>query len=889
MESAQGARPTAEPGTRGTTGESADWLARIAASPWFAYGSILAIQAKVLWGIWNYRDLTPGDGAYYFAMGSHWADHLQVTPAYYPLYNIFWGSLQWIVHDAYAVTLVHRVLIVLATTALLLAVLRRLLTPGIAWALSLWWAALPITYDTIFEIHLFGALAGLAIALVALRWSGLAARATVFGLLLAAALLVRNEYIVAALAFAIVWAGYELWRVRRGVAPPWRRLAAAGAIPLVAFAVLFGLVSWRDWVHGSVVSQLTSKNELAFCQGYALGLDHSGDVRTANPLAQCTVYTREDFGEEMPSLFQAVADNPGAVAGHFGRNAALFPAGLELGLFNEKFGSVGPASKPVRASQILIARSWGEALAVGHVRHDKDALPLHPSPDEFGLHRLAQRDDGIRCRGACRLGRAAQVVDLRIRATRPSRPAHLGEAPDVVDEWNAGRRADRQRNPAVEVRGSRDGRAGTVAANQVEHAFRVLLHPHVEGHPAVLAQAGDVEPVVDGPVDTFHRRPVTGPAACREAQAGGAHRLEATVAERREQVPRTVGVAGGRLRKRDLEQAQHAGSGVLPLDRRLLERRRPLRIELAQQSRQTALLILGSGPARKLECAGGLAGLLERESGGPLCGGAVGCLLGRPLRELAGCAKVTESGVDTCGLGARVGRPRISIGERVRDSRRALPLAQAGELDARLSDHSGVAVGIRGDGVEAGKGTLCVARLAQRLRRVELIRRVASAASGRTRQRIDRRGQAAARPQAPPSHIRDQRGGPANGAAPHRLPELGEPSVQPPSDARALDRQLRIDIGKPLIDGEQDRDGVVSAAVPGEGSDHRRQVRKPELRPELAGLGGIPGENRPAPSPRRRAPHRSGVSSARRVSGERVTDQCGAVHPRGSAGRVGHF
>ena len=369
MESAQGAGPTAEPGTRGTTGESADWLARIAASPWFAYGSILAIQAKVLWGIWNYRDLTPGDGAYYFAMGSHWADHLQVTPAYYPLYNIFWGSLQWIVHDAYAVTLVHRVLIVLATTALLLAVLRRLLTPGIAWALSLWWAALPITYDTIFEIHLFGALAGLAIALVALRWSGLAARATVFGLLLAAALLVHNEYIVAALAFAIVWAGYELWRVRRGVAPPWRRLAAAGAIPLVAFAVLFGLVSWRDWVHGSVVSQLTSKNELAFCQGYALGLDHSGDVRTANPLAQCTVYTREDFGEEMPSLFQAVADNPGAVAGHFGRNAALFPAGLELGLFNEKFGSVGPASNPdyidiQRGSWLVLAGSIAVLLVI---------------------------------------------------------------------------------------------------------------------------------------------------------------------------------------------------------------------------------------------------------------------------------------------------------------------------------------------------------------------------------------------------------------------------------------------------------------------------------------------------------------------------------------------
>jgi hypothetical protein len=279
-------------------------------------------------------------------MASRWADHFLVSPAYYPLYNVLYGSLKWIVHDPFSVTILQRVLIVLGTTLLLLAVLRRLLTPGIAWGLAVWWAVLPITYDTIFEIHLFGALAGLAIALVALRWSGLAARATVFGLLLAAALLVRNEYLVGAFFFGVVWLGYEFWRIRRATAPPWRALAAAVAIPLLALAVLVALVGWRDAGRGSVYSQLVGKNELAFCQGYALGLDHSGDVRTANPLAQCQVYTRQDFGEGMPSLFQAIGDNPDAVAGHFGRNARLFPAGLEVGLFNAKFGSVGPASNP---------------------------------------------------------------------------------------------------------------------------------------------------------------------------------------------------------------------------------------------------------------------------------------------------------------------------------------------------------------------------------------------------------------------------------------------------------------------------------------------------------------------------------------------------------------
>jgi hypothetical protein len=321
-------------------------LEGIAGSAWFAYGSILLIQAKVLWGIWEHRDLTPGDTGSYFVMASTWADHLQVDPAFYPLYQVLWGSLQWLVPDPFAVTILHRVLIALGTTALFLAVMRRLLTPGIAWALALWWATLPIAYDVLYEIHLFGALAGLAIALVALRWTGLAGRATVFGLLLASAILVRNENVVAAAVFGVVWLGYELWHVRRGVAPPWRTLAAAGAIPLISFAVLLGLASWRNVNSESVFSQFSDKHGVNICQVYAQGLWQSGDVRAENPHAQCFIYTEEDFGQRFPSLTEAIAENPGAIARHFARNASLVPAGLEIDFFNAKFGSISDDANP---------------------------------------------------------------------------------------------------------------------------------------------------------------------------------------------------------------------------------------------------------------------------------------------------------------------------------------------------------------------------------------------------------------------------------------------------------------------------------------------------------------------------------------------------------------
>jgi hypothetical protein len=341
MEASVSRPAAASPWTR-----AVDLLERLPASPLFAYGSIFAIQAKVLWGIWIYRDLSPGDTGSYFDMARNWAQHFLVDPAFYPAYHVLWGSMTWVIPDPYSVTIVHRVLIVFGTTLLLLAVLRRLLTPGIAWALALWWAVLPVNYDVLYEIHLFGALAGLAIALVALRWSGLAGRSAVFGLLLAASLLVRNEDIVAAFTFGVIWLGYEGWRLRKRSGPPVSRLAAAVVIPLLSFAALIGVLQWRSTSSESVFSQLSHKHRVNVCQAYAQELWQAGDRLVANPEAQCFAYTLRDFGVKFPSLPQAIADNPGAMARHFARNAKLVPAGLEVDLFNAKYGSTSEASNP---------------------------------------------------------------------------------------------------------------------------------------------------------------------------------------------------------------------------------------------------------------------------------------------------------------------------------------------------------------------------------------------------------------------------------------------------------------------------------------------------------------------------------------------------------------
>jgi hypothetical protein len=316
------------------------WLDRVAGSRLFAYGSVFLIQAKVLWGIWDHRDLTPGDTAIYFANASRWADHLQLDPDFYPLYHALWGSMQWFIDDAFTLTIVHRVLIAFGAALLVLAVLRRMLTPGIAWALAVWWAVLPVNYDTLYEVHLFAVIPVMIATLIALNWSGLAMRATVFGLLLTSALLVRTENFVAALAWGAAWAGYELWLRRRGEGPPVRQLAVAVAVPIAAMAVLLAVVSSRSEEvrqGSSVAEQFRSKHELNVCQTYAFGLWQRDDFRGPNPLGSgtaCQQYMLKDFSAPDLSLTKAIAENPGAMGEFFLWNVALTPFGLQLSLFD---------------------------------------------------------------------------------------------------------------------------------------------------------------------------------------------------------------------------------------------------------------------------------------------------------------------------------------------------------------------------------------------------------------------------------------------------------------------------------------------------------------------------------------------------------------------------
>ncbi len=322
-------------------------LSRLAGSAAFAYGSVFAIQAKVIWGIWEHRDLPAGDSSNYFIYADAWADKLEVDPLFSPLYTSFWGTVLAIAGDVYAAAIAHRVIIVLAATLLVLAVLRRLLTPAIAWVLAVWWAVLPVNYDTINEVHLFSLIPVLVAALVALRWSGTRMRAAVFGILLGSAVLQRNELIVAAFAWLAICVGYEWWQRRRlrgsGEAPtPVLRIAAPLAIATAAVFAL-GLLSISraqvDWSLDEWADAAQYKQDFALCQHYAVGYQQRRHADGNIGWQHCQMFMERDFGEATPSFTAALASNPSAMATHFGWNARLSRFALQLGLFDGISGS----------------------------------------------------------------------------------------------------------------------------------------------------------------------------------------------------------------------------------------------------------------------------------------------------------------------------------------------------------------------------------------------------------------------------------------------------------------------------------------------------------------------------------------------------------------------
>jgi hypothetical protein len=321
--------------------------------PWFAYLTLVVLQSKLLWGIWSYRDLTSGDTTDYFRMAYLWHDHFLVDIVWSPLYTAFYGTLIYISNDAFVVTTLHRVIIVLTLSILVLALMRRLLPAGLAWLIAAWWVVLPINFNALYEVHLFAVIPVLAAWLLILSRNDRWGRGGGLAILCATTLLVRNELIVAVSVLAVSFLIWE-WRLARAArahgnpaARPRDYLTAYGLPLILAGLICLFFYSRSVTKIQDLQTAGAPKHTINMCQVYAFGYQQRHPEWTKSPWTQCYELMTATFGDKLVPLSDMIRRNPGAVLEHFLWNVSLTPNGLQVLLFNATSGTVNPDYAPV--------------------------------------------------------------------------------------------------------------------------------------------------------------------------------------------------------------------------------------------------------------------------------------------------------------------------------------------------------------------------------------------------------------------------------------------------------------------------------------------------------------------------------------------------------------
>jgi hypothetical protein len=314
---------------------------------WPSYALILLIQSKVIWRIWDIRDITSGDTSSYFATAEKWADGFLVDIVWSPLYTAFYGSFLFVTADAYNVTIMHRVVIVLAAAVGVLFVMRQLLPPSLALLGAAWWAILSINYNTLYEVHLFAVLPILLVWALVLGKDTAWARGAGLAILATCAVLVRNEFLLAAIVMLLLCSVHD-----RPLLQKKSRVAAAYAIPFVAGVMVCGLAYWRSLIKlPEIWRHLEIKHALNMCQVYAFGYQQRHPDWTASPWTECQALAHSTFGVDYPSIGHMLWSNPVATLKHFWWNLGLVPNGLEVLLFNARAGSFDPDYVPTHVAK----------------------------------------------------------------------------------------------------------------------------------------------------------------------------------------------------------------------------------------------------------------------------------------------------------------------------------------------------------------------------------------------------------------------------------------------------------------------------------------------------------------------------------------------------------
>ncbi len=359
-------------------------LARLLTSDWFALLMLLALQLRLMWGIWDFKDISLGDSPSYFQLASEGLESHRVHFAWSPLYTITGAVLLHFQNHPLMFTTGMRLILVALITTMVFSIMRRLLPLPAAWLASAWFASLPIYFDTLYEVHLFGCLPTLSAWLILLTFPGRWGRGIALATFALGACLIRNELSIPCAIFGTCVLVYELLQYRElrrtdklsnrsitGSRLP--GLLIPYLVPLLVSATIVGIVYERSTAHFPLLSKhFKIKHTLNVCQIYAANYQQRHPEWTNDPWTGYSELMKSTFGKVHVTMGEAIARNPRAMLDYFAWNSHLIPSGLQVLLFNAASGKDNPdyaqvivdAPKAITLSCLVLAALLSGAIKI---------------------------------------------------------------------------------------------------------------------------------------------------------------------------------------------------------------------------------------------------------------------------------------------------------------------------------------------------------------------------------------------------------------------------------------------------------------------------------------------------------------------------------------------
>jgi hypothetical protein len=292
-------------------------------------------------GIWEYKDLEAGDTSSYFVNQIEWYKTLKVNPIWSPFDSIFGGSLNWVTDDPLAINMIIRLTSVAVMSVLVLNILRIIFNPFLAFFLALFWVFNPIVFDAMYQIHINSILVALLATYIFLQKEDYRNVILGISMMISAAVLSRNEYIVIVLGMVLtIFVATKKNAISlksREKFLPKEQSVVAGLILTFTTALLV----FRSSINFNQASSMFSeKTKLNFCQVYADYVVRIEKNWNGSQWTECHGLLIDRFNNQNINLAEAFFSNPIAVIKMILWHFSLLPSTFEI-LITGKYSGLG--------------------------------------------------------------------------------------------------------------------------------------------------------------------------------------------------------------------------------------------------------------------------------------------------------------------------------------------------------------------------------------------------------------------------------------------------------------------------------------------------------------------------------------------------------------------